>query len=395
MYDQLSKVQYNESNLTKGAIMLTGTAIINGTDIKLISRKICGLYTLERNIILLSRCGINKIYLNLTEEEMIFYRKKIKKHVKKADIEIIESDDGSSEASAFIMPSSIFIQQHYFNNPEKYFTKDGSNYLAMENDEIFQLKTPGDIKKAGKMLSSYIIENTGGFIAQKINKRISIPISTQMAKTRIHPNYLTVFNMFIGLLSSYFIYLCTIPAYSSEQVYMFMVLGGFLFQAASVLDGVDGEVAKFTLKVSKLGGWLDTLSDNSTLLLFLISTSYLFYTIMGGVISFISIFILFCGLAIMLAIMVNYLSKYSDSGSLVAYDREFLQTLPEDDKLVQLALNMKYITKKEMFSIFFFLMGLTGYIHLIIPVAAFVVLGGSIILTIIHFRHIEEFAGRR
>ena len=79
MYDQLSKVQYNESNLTKGAIMLTGTAIINGTDIKLISRKICGLYTLERNIILLSRCGINKIYLNLTEEEMIFYRKKIKK----------------------------------------------------------------------------------------------------------------------------------------------------------------------------------------------------------------------------------------------------------------------------------------------------------------------------
>jgi phosphatidylglycerophosphate synthase len=40
----------------------------------------------------------------------------------------------------------------------------------------------------------------------------------------------------------------------SIKSYLFKLMGGFLFQAASVLDGVDGEWQKFTLKVSKIGG---------------------------------------------------------------------------------------------------------------------------------------------
>ena len=48
---------------------------------------------------------------------------------------------------------------------------------------------------------------------------------------------------------------------------------------------------------------------------------------------------------------------------------------------------MKYITKKEMFSIIFFIAALTGHIYFIIPAAAFVLLSGAIILTIIHFRY--------
>ena len=64
------------------------------------------------------------------------------------------------------------------------------------------------------------------------------------------------------------------------------MLGGFLFQTASVMDGVDGEVAKFTLKVSKIGGWLDTISDNMTLILFVSVLSYLYYIKTGGLLSF-------------------------------------------------------------------------------------------------------------
>ena len=78
--------------------------------------------------------------------------------------------------------------------------------------------------------------------------------------------------------------------------------------------------------------------------------------------------------------MINYLSKYSNSGSLVAYDR-----------LVSFALRMKYLTKKEMFSIVFFFAAFTGHIYLIIPAAAFVLIAGAGILTIIHFRYIGSF----
>jgi CDP-L-myo-inositol myo-inositolphosphotransferase len=286
------------------------------------------------------------------------------------------------------------LQQHYFNYPEKYFKEDNGNYTPVISDKLFELKNKSDIKKGAKLISAYIIENTGGFIAQKVNKRISLPISIRLAKTRIHPNYLTAFNMIVGFLSSWFIYMAAVT-YSSSANYILMVLGGLFFQAASILDGVDGEVAKFTLTVSKLGGWLDTFSDNMTLLLFLVSNSYLYYIVMGGVASFVTIAVLFISLTVMLYIMINFLSKFSDSGSLVAYDKEFLQTLPSSDVFVKFALKMKYLTKKEMFSIIFCLMGFTGYIYLIIPMAAFVLLGAAVILTIINFRFMKEIENKK
>lgn len=373
--------------------MLIESVIIKGSIKEAVEKKIAGLYLLERNIILLSRCGIKKIILDFTEEDLKLYNKKILKHIRISETEIITDKPAASYKNSLVVKPEIFLQQYYFSNPENYFKKEKDYFYPVFSDELFEIKDKNDIKKGEKLLSEYIIKNTGGFIAQKINKRISIPISIRLSKTRIHPNYLTIVNIIIGVMSSWFIFLSAGTNYPPETIYYFMITGGFLFQAASVLDGVDGEVAKYTLKVSKIGGWLDTFGDNTTLLLFLISNSYLFYSVMGGTISLITILILFVSLSIMLGIMINYLSKFSDSGSLVAYDREFLQKLPDDDKLVKFALNMKYLTKKEMFSVFFFLIGFTGRIYIIIPMAAFILFSAAIILTIIHFRYIKEFAG--
>jgi phosphatidylglycerophosphate synthase len=370
--------------------MFIENVLINGPIGESKKKKIAGLYLIERNIKLLSRIGIKKIYIDFSDSDLELFNKKILKHIHKIDAEIITDKSQPLEKNLLKLTPETFLQQQYFNYPEKYFKEENGNYTPIISDELFEIKNDSDIKKSIKLISNYIIENTGGYIAQKINKRISLPVSIRLAKTRIHPNYLTVFNMIIGVLSSYFIFLSTYTYFSYNVNYILMALGGLFFQAASVLDGVDGEVAKFTLRVSKLGGWLDTLSDNMTLFLFLISNSYLYYTVMGGAASFVTIVVLFISLAVMLYIMINFLSKFSDSGSLVAYDREFLQTLPASDMLVKFALKMKYLTKKEMFSIIFCLMGFTGYIYLIIPMAAFVLLAAAVVLTIIHFRFIKE-----
>ncbi len=367
------------------------TAVLKASNINFISLKICGLYVLERNIMVLARSGIKKIYLDLSGAELDFFNTKIRKHIKNAGVELIHGKKHSGGADYFVIPSNVFMQQHYISQFDKWFRKSGKTYVPETGEEFFVIEDKSDVARGAVLLKKYIIQNTGGFIAQKINKRISIPVSIRLSRTRIHPNYLTVFNMFIGLLSSYFIVLCADKALASEKTYIYMVLGGFLFQAASILDGVDGEVAKFTLKVSKIGGWLDTFSDNMTLLLFLVSNSYLFYINMGGLMSAVTILVMFTGLAVMLGIMFSYLSKFSDSGSLVTYDREFLQKLPADDRLVKFALSMKYLTKKEMFSIVFFMIALTGRVYFIIPMAAFVLAAAAIILTVIHFRYIGEW----
>lgn len=370
--------------------MTFDAALLKVNNLESIEQKLCGLYTLERNVILLSRSGIKKIYIQMPDDCRAFYDKKIAKYLKKIGSDLIINPEKFDDTKVLQIQSNIFIQQHYMHDGN-FFINQEKHYSVKDHKDVFLINNPDDAKKAEQLLSRYIIENTGGFIAQKINKRISIPISLQLSKTRIHPNYLTVLNMIIGFLSSFFIFLCASNNYTSAQIYGFMVLGGFLFQSASVLDGVDGEVAKFTLKVSKLGGWLDTFSDNMTLLLFLTASSYLYYFTMGGMISIITILMLFTGLAIMLAVMIHYLSKYSSSGSLVAYDREFLQKLPAKDRLVSFALKTKYITKKEMFSIVFFIVAFTGHIYLIIPAATFVLIAGAAILTIIHLKYIGSF----
>lgn len=374
--------------------MVPESAVITGSGLKSISLKIAGLYLLERNIMVLSRAGVKKISLILSEEEEAFFNSSILRHIKKAEAEVAIMSGKPAEGS-LVIPANIFIQQHYITDQATYFKKNRKILEPVISEELFTVEDKTGCRKAENKISEYIINNTGGYIAQKINKRISIPVSRRLTVTRIHPNYLTVFNMIIGLLSSFFIFMAASDNYRPETIYLFMVLGGFLFQAASVLDGVDGEVAKFTLKVSKIGGWLDTFSDNTTLILFLVSNSYLFYTRMGGIVSLATILVLFTGLGIMLWSIVSYLRRYSDSGSLVAYDKEFLQKLPESDRLVTFALRMKYITKKEMFSIFFFLFAFTGRIYYIIPMAAFVLLAAAVILVIINRRYMDDFAKNR
>ena len=364
--------------------MIPDTALLR-TESKnaLFRNKICGLHPLERNILVLSRAGIKNLYLDLSPDEKAFYENHIKKHLKNLGDSIIhENTSPPKGASVYEIPTNAFLQIHYFNDPERYFAGRKGLLTPQEGRDIFRLDTPTAIASGARMAKETIIRNTRGFIAQKINKRISIPISSLLANTRIHPNYLTIINMITGILSAVFLLF---------NEYLYIVLGGLLFQTASVLDGVDGEVAKFTFKVSKIGGWLDTISDNMTLLLFLGAASYLFFINTLGYVPYIFIGLLFTGLLIMLSVMISFLHRHTDSASLVTYDKEFLQKLPADDRIARLVLSLKYITKKEFFSIVFFLISLTGMIYLIIPLASCILITAAFLLLYLSLKYRKRF----
>jgi phosphatidylglycerophosphate synthase len=345
-------------------------------------KKVCGLYPLERNIIILIKAGVKKIFLDLSEQEKVFYNLKIYKHIKNLHASNIFFGIKAGIKPYFLMQSNLFLQAYYLNDLTKYFKHKGRIFSPVIRNDQFLLSEGSTYERAADLVKQYIIKNTGGYIAQKINKRISIPISLLLVKTRIHPNYLTFINMLIGVSSSIFLLFNT---------YWHTVLGGFLFQTASIMDGVDGEVAKFTFKVSKIGGWLDTLSDNLTLLLFVSVLSYLYFINTGGLFSLIVIIAAFVGLVFLIGAMLRYLKRYSKSGSLVAYDREFLQKLPGNDPLVFITHKLKYITKKEFFSILFFLICLTGKAYLFVPVIALVIFFAAIILVVIDVKYLKTF----
>ncbi|MBN2039964.1 MAG: CDP-alcohol phosphatidyltransferase family protein [Spirochaetes bacterium] len=363
--------------------MVPETVLIKSEKTYNFKKKLCGLYPLERNIVLLFKAGVKKIYLDLSDDEKNFFEKKINKHLKKLNSNISITDKKKSGSTDLSIPANIFMQVHHFSDFDKFFKKEKKNYIPVLNDKQFLLETEPDFKNAVKLVKSYIIKNTGGFIAQKINKRLSMPVSSRIANTRIHPNYLTFVNILIGLMSGILLLFNT---------YWHIVFGGLLFQLASIMDGVDGEVAKFTFKFSKLGAWLDTLSDNLTLLVFIAGCSYLYYINTNGIIPVIVIALAFAGLITMIFSMVRYLRKYSDNGSLVTYDREFLQNLPPNDPFVIIANRLKYFTKKEFFSIVFFIICLTGKAHYIIPVIATVLFIASIILVVLNAKYLKNFS---
>ena len=368
------------------------TVIISSKETYNYFDKITGLYILERNIMMLRKAGFKRIILHLSQGEKVFFEKHIKKRIKKFKVEV---DPVNSKIvypkSSLVICSNIFLQLHYFKDFDKYFNKEDNIFVPVFSDNIFTITKKSDIKRATGKVIQTILDGTGGFISRKINKSISIPISRLLVKTRIHPNYLTILNIGIGILSAYFMFLAAHPEYSHKMQYICMAISGLLFQTASVFDGVDGEIAKYSFKFTKLGGYLDTIGDNLTLLLFLIASSYLNIVQVGGYIAIISGIVLFTSLALTVGIMLRFINTRTDSGSLVAFDTYFLQKLPPHNLIVKFAKATKYLIKKEMFSIVILAACVIGAAKYILPGAAIVLLVSALTISWLFLRYRKNF----
>jgi phosphatidylglycerophosphate synthase len=108
-----------------------------------------------------------------------------------------------------------------------------------------------DINEAERKLDQWLVKPTDGVFA-RFNRRISIPISHRLIKTRITPNMVSVFTLAVGFVSG----LCF-----AMGEYLSALLGAALSVLASILDGCDGEVARLTFRESAFGCWLETVCD--------------------------------------------------------------------------------------------------------------------------------------
>lgn len=108
------------------------------------------------------------------------------------------------------------------------------------------------ISTLNERIKPKLTKSTDGFISKYLNRPISIPISTFLSRYKIHPNHMTLVSFFIAVLAAGLIALGEIK---------WVVLGGFLVQVASILDGCDGEIARLKLLHSNFGAWLDRVLD--------------------------------------------------------------------------------------------------------------------------------------
>ncbi len=88
-----------------------------------------------------------------------------------------------------------------------------------------------------------------GYISKHVNRKMSEPMARLLAKTKVTPNQMTWAAFGIALLS-----------------FVSFVLGnniiaGLLVQLSSIVDGIDGSLARLKGMTSEFGGFLDSVLD--------------------------------------------------------------------------------------------------------------------------------------
>ncbi len=119
--------------------------------------------------------------------------------------------------------------------------------------------TPGALKHAEDLLFNSCRKPVDGIVARHLNRNISLFFSRRLKDFDFSPNVVSVFNMGLGVAAFWA---------AIHPGYWWFLLAAFLLKANSVLDGVDGELARVRMQESKLGEWLDTIADDSSNLLF-------------------------------------------------------------------------------------------------------------------------------
>ena len=88
-----------------------------------------------------------------------------------------------------------------------------------------------------------------GLVSRHLNRRASRPIARVLSHTRVTPNQVSVLSLAIAV-GAFAAFVAGLP-----------IVGGVLAQVCSVVDGVDGDLARLTGASSRFGGFLDAVID--------------------------------------------------------------------------------------------------------------------------------------
>lgn len=243
------------------------------------------------------------------------------------------------------------------------------------------IQTRAAWRDAEQFLCEQIRQGATGIVARHLNKRISLPISRILARLRVHPHVITAFNMCVGLAAG---------IGTGGMTYWGLLIGALLFQAASILDGCDGEVAKLTFRTSKFGQYIDTVSDNLALVSFITGLIIHQYRVVGVASAVAWAAILLSGLTVLLGIMIRFLRRHTDSASLVTFEIEYLGRLTRGrtTRLAAFARHGKTLLKKDCFSLVALGFACLGLLPLWLYLGAFFVWVAVLTLTLLRWQQV-------
>lgn len=274
------------------------------------------------------------------------------------------------DTGCFLMSPAIFAAlEDVFSEKGDCSLSDGVRILARQNKmgvsdigpEFWQdVDTPESLAYTEEKLLQACRKPTDGIISRNFNRYISLFISRRLVKTGITANQVTLIVTIIGLISG------ILAACGSYGTYL---LAAFLFKWTSILDGVDGEMSKLRLTDSKLGQWLDTIGDNLTYVVFIVGTVIGVNRRPDLAASLNLSYLALIGLGMLLVTMFTILIASTDSGSLLAIQKDFVQA-EKKSVLTKLWGKIYFVIKRDFFATLFLVLAIFNKPHWILFLVA-------------------------
>lgn len=145
-------------------------------------------------------------------------------------------------------------------------------YAAPESTLYHPIFTAEDTKISQNLLTRSLRKplsrEADGLVAYFINRPCSLQISKRIANTPITPNMITAFGLIVGLAAA------ALVATGHPSA---MLVAVILWQFSSMIDGVDGELARMRMSPSHGGEWFDTVADDITNITFMLGLGHGLY----------------------------------------------------------------------------------------------------------------------
>jgi choline kinase/phosphatidylglycerophosphate synthase len=169
----------------------------------------------------------------------------------------IEAGLATCSAEPLVEFASTLDGELEFNRLKGAWLEAGRRIRAVEIEGAFwtDIDTPRERRRAiGVLVDRYGAKSTDGPVARTLNRPLSKRVSRRLLVTGIGPNPVTLANLALLVLSG------VLLALGGHRDGL-LIAGGVLAQAASALDGVDGELARVSGRSSAYGAVLDAVCD--------------------------------------------------------------------------------------------------------------------------------------
>jgi phosphatidylglycerophosphate synthase len=111
----------------------------------------------------------------------------------------------------------------------------------------------GALERAEALLVASLRKPVDGLAARVLNRHVSLWATRRLMGTGVRPDHVTCLTIALGLAAGL---VCALGGYWAALVSV------LLLELGSILDGVDGELARLKYWQSRRGEWLDTVSDD-------------------------------------------------------------------------------------------------------------------------------------